>query len=55
MGSGGVEAADIYYTDLKVSENQVLGEVGKGFEILLYWLAGIKYRLQAGWPGRGQK
>jgi alkylation response protein AidB-like acyl-CoA dehydrogenase len=39
MGSGGVEAADIYYTDLKVPKNQVIGEVGNGFEILLYWIA----------------
>lgn len=39
VGSGGVEAADVFYDDLMVSEDQVLGEVGKGFEILLYWIA----------------
>lgn len=39
VGSGGVEAADVFYDELKVSEDQVLGEVGKGFDILLYWIA----------------
>jgi len=39
VGSGGVEAADVFYDDLAVSEDQVLGEMGKGFEILLYWIA----------------
>lgn len=39
VGSGGVEAADVFFDDLMVSEDQVLGEVGKGFEILLYWIA----------------
>ena len=39
MGSGGIEPADVYYQDMAVKENQVLGEVGKGFGILLHWIA----------------
>lgn len=39
MGVGGVEAADVYYEDFKVHKDQILGQKGKGFDVLLYWIA----------------
>jgi alkylation response protein AidB-like acyl-CoA dehydrogenase len=39
MGGGGVEAADVYYEDYRVPKENLLGEKGKGFPILLYWIA----------------
>jgi len=39
MGCGGVEPADVYYDNFKVHKNQILGEKGKGFEVLLYWVS----------------
>jgi len=42
MGGGGVEAADVYYEDYRVPKENILGEKGKGFPILLWWIAGEK-------------
>ena len=39
MGTGGIEAADVYYTDLRVHKDQMFHKKGKGFEALLYWIA----------------
>ena len=39
MGTGGIEAADVYYTDVRVHKDQMLHKKGKGFEALLYWIA----------------
>ena len=39
MGGGGVEAADVYYEDYRVPKENLLGEKGKGFPILLDWIA----------------
>ncbi|MFC1967099.1 acyl-CoA dehydrogenase family protein [Chloroflexota bacterium] len=39
MGSGGIEAADVYYQDYRVPKENILGEKGRGFDILLYWIA----------------
>lgn len=39
MGGGGIEPADVYYEDYRVHKDQVLGEKGKGFNVLLYWIA----------------
>lgn len=39
MGGGGVEPADVYYEDYRVHKNQILGEKGKGLEVLLYWIS----------------
>jgi alkylation response protein AidB-like acyl-CoA dehydrogenase len=38
-GSGGMEAADVYYDNYKVPASNMLGEKGKGYDILLYWIA----------------
>ena len=39
MGTGGIEAADVCYTDLRVSKDCILHEQGKGMEVLQYWIA----------------
>ena len=39
MGGGGIEPADVYYEDYRVHKDQILGEKGKGFDVLLYWIA----------------
>ena len=39
MGGGGVEAADVYYEDYRIPKENMLGEKGKGFDALLYWIA----------------
>jgi alkylation response protein AidB-like acyl-CoA dehydrogenase len=39
MGGGGIEAADVYFEDMRVLRASMLGEKGKGFEALLYWIS----------------
>ena len=39
MGTGGVEAADVSYIDVRVHKDQIFHKKGKGFEALLYWIA----------------
>lgn len=39
MGSGGIEAADVYYENYRVPAGNLLGKKGKGYDILLYWIA----------------
>jgi alkylation response protein AidB-like acyl-CoA dehydrogenase len=39
MGGGGIEAADVYFEDMRVPKASMLGEKGKGFEALLYWIS----------------
>jgi len=42
MGGGGIEAADVYLDEYKVSGDNLLGQKGRGFDILLYWIAAEK-------------
>jgi alkylation response protein AidB-like acyl-CoA dehydrogenase len=39
MGTGGIEAVDVYLQNLKVPKKDILGTAGKGFDILLHWIA----------------
>lgn len=39
MGSGGIEAVDVFLDDIVLGRQNVLGEPGSGFDILLYWIA----------------
>ncbi len=41
-GSGGIEAADVYFDNFRVPSNNMLGQKGKGYDILLYWIAAEK-------------
>jgi alkylation response protein AidB-like acyl-CoA dehydrogenase len=42
MGGGGMEAVDVYLQDVRVPGDNILGAKGKGFDILLYWIASEK-------------
>ena len=39
MGSGGIESSDVYFDAVKVPSGNMLGSKGKGFDILLHWIA----------------
>lgn len=39
MGSGGVEAVDVYLDNLRLSEEHVVGEKEDGFPVLQYWIS----------------
>jgi len=39
MGGGGIEAGDVYFNNLRVPKENLLGKKGEGAEILLYWIA----------------
>jgi len=39
MGTGGIEAADVEYKDVRVHKDQMFHKKGKGFEALLFWIA----------------
>lgn len=39
MGGGGIEAADVYFQNMPVPKENILGKKGEGFSILLQWVA----------------
>ena len=39
MGGGGIEAADVYFEDMAIPEENLLGNKGEGFNVLLFWIA----------------
>ena len=42
MGGGGIEAADVYFENMRVPKENLLGNKGEGFDILLHWIAAEK-------------
>ncbi|MFC2002529.1 acyl-CoA dehydrogenase family protein [Chloroflexota bacterium] len=42
MGGGGIESADVYFEDMRVPKENILGEKGNGFTVLLHWIASEK-------------
>ncbi len=42
MGGGGIEATDVYLTNLNVPEENILGTKGNGSKILFHWIADEK-------------
>ena len=42
MGGGGIETVDVYFENVKVPKENLLGEKGKGFDVLLFWIAAEK-------------
>jgi len=42
MGGGGIESADVYFDNVAIPAENMVGEKGKGFDILLHWIAGEK-------------
>jgi alkylation response protein AidB-like acyl-CoA dehydrogenase len=39
MGGGGMEAADVYFRNVRIPAKNLLGKKGDGFNVLLYWIA----------------
>lgn len=39
MGTGGIEAVDVYFENFKVHKDQILHVKGKGMDVLLQWIA----------------
>ena len=42
MGGGGMEAADIYFDNMRVPKENLIGKKGEGFKILLHWISSEK-------------
>jgi butyryl-CoA dehydrogenase len=54
MGGGGIEAVDVYFENFTVPNKNLLGRKGKGYEILLYWIATEKIQQCAACVGIAQ-
>jgi len=54
MGGGGMEAADVYFDNMRVPKANLLGEKGKGFNALLYWISTEKIEQCAAGVGIAQ-
>jgi len=39
MGGGGEETVDVYFENMRIPKEDLLGEKGKGFDVLLYWIS----------------
>ncbi|MBN1226356.1 MAG: acyl-CoA dehydrogenase family protein [Deltaproteobacteria bacterium] len=55
MGLAGQGLVDIFLKGVKVSQKNILGEPGKGFHILLRWIAGERIQQMAFMTGMGQE
>jgi butyryl-CoA dehydrogenase len=54
MGLAGQGLVDVFLKDVRVSGGNILGEKGKGFHILLRWIAGERIQQMAFMVGMGQ-
>jgi len=54
MGLAGQDLVDVFLKDVKVPKENILGEKGKGFHILLRWIAGERVQQMAFMVGMGQ-
>jgi alkylation response protein AidB-like acyl-CoA dehydrogenase len=54
MGSGGIETCDVYFDDMKIKRSDMLGEKGRGMDILTNWIADEKILQCAACIGLGQ-
>ncbi|MEW6444013.1 MAG: acyl-CoA dehydrogenase family protein [bacterium] len=54
MGGGGMETVDVYLENLRVPKDQMLGEKGRGFDVLLYWISTEKVEQAAASVGMMQ-
>ena len=55
MGLAGQGLVDVFLKDVKVPKENILGEKGKGFHILLRWIAGERIQQMAFMVGMGQE
>lgn len=54
MGGGGIEAVDVYFSDVRVPRENILGTRGKGLHVLLSWIADEKIQQCAACIGIAQ-
>jgi len=54
MGLAGQGLVDVFLKDVKVPKEDILGEKGRGFHILLRWIAGERVQQMAFMVGMGQ-
>ena len=54
MGLNALESVDVYFENVKVPKENFMGEKGKGFDILLWWIAGEKIQQSAGNMGMAE-
>lgn len=54
MGGGGMETVDVFFEDMRVPKDHILGEKGEGFNILLHWIATEKIEQCAACVGMAQ-
>jgi alkylation response protein AidB-like acyl-CoA dehydrogenase len=54
MGSGGSEAVDVYFDNVTIPKENMLGAKGRGFDVLLYWIAVEKIQQCAACVGMAQ-
>lgn len=54
MGGGGMETVDVYFENMRVPKENLLGEKGKGFDILLFWIAAEKIEQSSACVGMAQ-
>jgi alkylation response protein AidB-like acyl-CoA dehydrogenase len=54
MGGGGIEAVDVLFENMRVPRENLLGEHGKGFDILSYWIASEKIEQRSACVGMAQ-
>ena len=55
MGLAGQGLVDVFLKDVKVPKQDILGDKGKGFHILLRWIAGERVQQMAFMMGMGQE
>ncbi len=54
MGGGGMEAADVYFEDVRIPRENLLGVKGEGIQVLLFWIAIEKIEQCAACVGMAQ-
>ena len=54
-GLEGADTCDVFFNDLRVPKENILGKQGQGYSILLRWIAGERIQQAAGMVGCGQR
>jgi butyryl-CoA dehydrogenase len=54
MGLDGADTCDVFFKEVRVPRANILGEQGKGFKILLRWIAGERIQQAGGLVGAAQ-
>lgn len=54
MGGGGIEAADVYFENMRIPKENLLGNKGEGFNVLLFWITVEKVEQCAASVGMAQ-